>query len=83
MTVWCFLRLPETLADENRRPLQAGPVIEAFRIVVTNRVASGYAIGTGLIFGCLFGFLNSAQQIYQEIYGLGASFPSPSRAAPS
>ena len=31
MTVWCFLRLPETLADENRRPLRAGPVIEAFR----------------------------------------------------
>jgi len=75
MAAWCFLRLPETLAAENRRPLEPAPVLGAFRIVITNRVAFGYAIGTALIFGCLFGFLNSSQQIYQEIYGLGALFP--------
>lgn len=75
MTVWCFFRLPETLADENRRPLQTRPVIEAFRIVLTNRIAAAYAVSTGLIFGCLFGFLNSAQQIYQQVYDLGALFP--------
>jgi DHA1 family bicyclomycin/chloramphenicol resistance-like MFS transporter len=38
-------------------------------------VAFGYAISTALVFGCLFAFLNSAQQIYQEVYGLGALFP--------
>ena len=75
MTVWCSLRLPETLADEDRRELRFGPVLEAFRIVVSNRVASGYALGTGLIFGCLFAYLNSAQQIFQEHYHLGALFP--------
>jgi len=75
MAAWCYLRLPETLHEENRRPLQLRPILEAFRIVLTNRVAAGYAIGTGLTFGCLFGFLNSAQQIYQEQYGLGALFP--------
>jgi DHA1 family bicyclomycin/chloramphenicol resistance-like MFS transporter len=75
MTAWCLLRLPESLAEANRRPLQPAPVIDAFRLVITNRAAFGYAIGTALTFGCLFGFLNSAQQIYQEIYGLGALFP--------
>jgi DHA1 family bicyclomycin/chloramphenicol resistance-like MFS transporter len=75
MTVWCFLRLPETLADENRRPLKVRPVLDAFRIVVTNSVASGYAIGSGLVFGCMLGFLNSAQQIYQQTYGIGVLFP--------
>lgn len=75
MTIWCALRLPETLAKENRRSLQIGPVAEAFRIVVSNRIAAGYAVGTGLIFGCLFAFLNSVQQIYQGIYQLGALFP--------
>ncbi len=75
MTAWCFLRLPESLAEANRRPLQPARVIEAFHIVITSRAAFGYAIGTALTFGCLFGFLNSAQQIYQEIYGLGALFP--------
>jgi len=76
MAIWCYLRLPETLADENRRPLRIGPVAEAFVIVIGNRVAAGYAIGTGLVFGCLFGFLNSAQQIYQGTYGIGALFPA-------
>jgi DHA1 family bicyclomycin/chloramphenicol resistance-like MFS transporter len=53
----------------------------AFRIVLGNRVASGYAIATGLVFGCLFAFLNSAQQIYQEEYKLGALFPVAFSAA--
>lgn len=75
MSVWCLLRLPETLREENRRPLKPARVIEAFRIVIGNRTAFGYAIGTALTFGCLFGFLNSAQQVYQEIFGLGALFP--------
>lgn len=75
VTVWCFLRLPETLHAEDRRPLRVRPILDAFRIVVSNRVAAGYAVGTGLVFGCLFAFLNSAQQIYQEEYQLGALFP--------
>jgi DHA1 family bicyclomycin/chloramphenicol resistance-like MFS transporter len=75
MTIWCYQRLPETLLDENRRPLRLGPVVEAFATVIGNRVACGYAIGTGLLFGGLFGFLNSAQQIYQGTYGIGALFP--------
>ncbi|WP_224407605.1 multidrug effflux MFS transporter [Afifella sp. IM 167] len=73
--IWAGLRLPETLADENRRPLNARKVIEAFRIVLTNRQAFGYAFATALIFGGLFSFLNSSQQIYEEIFGLGAWFP--------
>jgi DHA1 family bicyclomycin/chloramphenicol resistance-like MFS transporter len=75
MTIWCGLRLPETLHEEDRRELRAGPIIAAFRIVLAERTAFGYAVGAGLIFGCLFAFLNSAQQIYQEEYGLGALFP--------
>jgi DHA1 family bicyclomycin/chloramphenicol resistance-like MFS transporter len=81
VSIWCFLRLPETLAAEDRRPLRVGPVLEAFRIVLGNSIASGYAIGTGLIFGCLFAFLNSAQQIYQQEYQLGALFPIAFSAA--
>ncbi len=75
MTVWCYLRLPETLAPEDKRELRLGPIVEAFRIVVSNRVAAGYALGAGLIFGCLFAYLNSAQQIFQNEYGLGPFFP--------
>lgn len=79
--IWCWLRLPETLRPENRRPLKPQPVFEAFKIVVTTRIAFTYAIATALVFGTLFGFLNSAQQVYQEIYGLGVMFPIAFSAA--
>jgi DHA1 family bicyclomycin/chloramphenicol resistance-like MFS transporter len=75
ITTWCWLRLPETLHEEDRRPLRAGPVLEAFRMVVTNRIAAAYALGTAIMFGCIFGYINSAQQIFQETYGIGVAFP--------
>ncbi|WP_051630530.1 multidrug effflux MFS transporter [Afifella pfennigii] len=75
MILWSAIRLPETLADEYRRPLSAGKVAEAFAIVLTNRQALGYTLATALIFGGLFSFLNSSQQIYVEIFDLGAWFP--------
>ncbi|WP_128291669.1 multidrug effflux MFS transporter [Afifella aestuarii] len=73
--LWSGMRLPETLADENRRPLNGRKVIEAFRIVLTNRQAFGYAFATALAFGGLFSYLNSSQQIFVEVFGLGPWFP--------
>ena len=72
--IWTVLRLPETLHPEDRRPLTVERVAHAFRIVVTNRVAFGYTIATALIFGVLFGFINQAEQLYTEVYGLGPAF---------
>ncbi|WP_206454441.1 multidrug effflux MFS transporter [Aurantimonas marina] len=74
VAVWTALRLPETLHPENRRELTAKRILEAFRIVLTNRVAFGYTVATALIFGVLFGFLNQAEQLYTEVYGLGPTF---------
>ncbi|WP_274426829.1 multidrug effflux MFS transporter [Chelativorans sp. YIM 93263] len=75
VTVWSLFRLPETLAPENRRMLSLKVVTESFRYVVTNRIAFCYALATTAIFGALFGFINSAQQIYVEIYDMGEWFP--------
>ncbi|MEN3793348.1 multidrug effflux MFS transporter [Fulvimarina sp. MAC3] len=72
--IWAFTRLPETLAPENRRELTGKRVFEAFRIVVTNRVAFGYTMATSLIFGVLFGFINQVEQIFTQTYELGPSF---------
>lgn len=74
-TLWAFLRLPETLAQERRRPFSAAAVLDGFRIVLTNRVALCYTIASTLVFGGLLGFINSAQQIYVGIYRLGVWFP--------
>jgi DHA1 family bicyclomycin/chloramphenicol resistance-like MFS transporter len=75
VTVWTSLRLPETLRPEYRRPFTPARIVEAFRIVLTNRLAISYTIAMSCIFGALFGFINSAQQIYVGIYDTGAMFP--------
>ncbi|MDX3924842.1 MAG: multidrug effflux MFS transporter [Shinella sp.] len=75
VATWMYFRLPETLHPEDVRSFTAKSILAAFRIVLTNRVALCYSIATTFIFGALFGFINSAQQIYVGIYGLGVYFP--------
>ena len=74
--LWSFLRLPETLAPENRRGLSASAILGGFRLVVGNRLAFWYAMAGTCLFGALFGFISTAQQIYVDIYGLGVWFPA-------
>ncbi|MCX8280327.1 multidrug effflux MFS transporter [Phyllobacterium sp. 0TCS1.6C] len=73
--LWVYIRLPETLDPADVRPFTLGSVARGFRIVLTNRPALCYALASAFIFGGLFGFINSAQQIYVGIYGLGVWFP--------
>src|SRR5690606_27098799 len=73
--IWAFIRLPETLPANHRRALTAKSVLGGFVIVLTNRVALFYMLGTSFILGALFGYINSAQQIFVDIDKLGALFP--------
>ncbi|HWV20626.1 MAG TPA: multidrug effflux MFS transporter [Devosia sp.] len=73
--LWTFYRLPETLPVEQRRPLSFTGILDSFRIVCTNRVAFFYGLAGMFLFGALFGFITSSQQIYVDIYGLGVYFP--------
>ena len=75
VAVWTAVRLPETLSAENRRPLTASSIWTSFAIVMTNRISLFYTLATAVVFGALFGFINSAQQVYVGIYGLGVWFP--------
>jgi DHA1 family bicyclomycin/chloramphenicol resistance-like MFS transporter len=72
---WIARRLPETLAKEDVRPFTASSVLAGFVIVLTNRVALCYTLASTFILGALFGFINSAQQVYVGVYQLGAMFP--------
>jgi len=73
--LWTWFRLPETLPEDQRRPLSIKAVFAGFRIVFTNRVAFSYGLAGMFLFGALFGFISSSQQIYVDIYGLGVYFP--------
>lgn len=72
---WTFMRLPETLAPADVRPFTVRSVAEGFRIVLTDRLALNYTLASTFIFGALFGFINSAQQIYTQVYDLGKLMP--------
>jgi DHA1 family bicyclomycin/chloramphenicol resistance-like MFS transporter len=72
---WSALRMPETLAPENRKSLAIPDVLAAFRQTVTNRQTLGYALAAGGVQGALFAFVFSSQQVFTEIFKLGHYFP--------
>lgn len=73
--VWFALRQPETLAPENRAPFTGRRIINTAQEIMKNRLALGYTVTAGLVSGAFIGYLNSAQQIFQEQYELGTLFP--------
>ena len=64
--LWTAMRLPETLHPSDRLPFSPARVAGAFRLTLTNRIAVGYMLAMALVLGSLFGFINSAQQIFAE-----------------
>ncbi|MDQ0316175.1 multidrug effflux MFS transporter [Amorphus orientalis] len=75
LLIWTGIRLPETCPPENRTVLSPAGIAKAFKAVVTTRQSVGYAVSLGFMFGVLIGYVSSAQQVYQQVYGLGAIFP--------
>lgn len=74
-SAWFTLRQPETLAAERRIPFSPSRVAAGFAAVVRIRSALGYTVAAGLVFGAFVGYLSTAQQVFQELYGLGSRFP--------
>ena len=75
LIVWVHFRLNETLATDSRKRLNITDTMNAFRLVLSTRRSIGYSLAQSLFFGSLFGFVNTAQQIYVGIYDVGAAFP--------
>lgn len=71
---WTLIKLPETLHPEDRVALAVAPVLAAFKECLTNRIAVGYTLASTLVLGGLFGFLNSAQQVFVDVLGAGKLF---------
>lgn len=72
---WFALRMPETLPPEKRIPFSLRRIISTSIEIIKIRPAIGYTVSIGLISGAFLGYLNSAQQIFQEHYTLGERFP--------
>ncbi|WP_237482402.1 multidrug effflux MFS transporter [Lichenibacterium dinghuense] len=63
---WVALRLPETLHPADRLPFAPRRIVQAYRLTLTDRTAVCYMMASTLVLGALFGFINSAQQIFAD-----------------
>lgn len=75
VAVWVWLRLPETLARENRTPLSLRTAVASYIHVCRNRISLGYMIASGFLFGAMFAFVAASEQIFAQQYALGPLFP--------
>jgi DHA1 family bicyclomycin/chloramphenicol resistance-like MFS transporter len=75
MALWVHLRLPESLSDENRQPIEVRTIAANMTRALVLPSVAGYVIGSALVFGALFGFINSSQQLITETFGAGEIFP--------
>ncbi len=73
--IWSALRLRESLKPADMRALDFGVIAEGFRLVVANRQAFFYGIVGAFMYGIISNVLNTAQQIFVDIFKLGAWFP--------
>ncbi len=72
---WVYFRLPESLAPENRQPIHLRTLAANMATALSKRSIIGYVIGSTLVFGALFGFINSSQQLISEGFNAPDLFP--------
>lgn len=66
--IWVMFKLPETQHPEDRKPIDVANVSAAFRTTLTSRIGVGYMLAMAFVLGGLFGFINSAQQIFVDVF---------------
>lgn len=74
IVLWIFLRLEETLPQAHRIPMTKKGFAEGFKEVIRNVPTVGYMISMGFFFGSFVGYLNSSQQIFQDLFQTGELF---------
>ncbi len=73
--IWVWVRLPETLDPANRQQIELPVIVRNMRVALINRASIGYVLGSAMLFGAVFGYVNSAQQLIGEHFGAGDAFP--------
>ncbi|MEM1384000.1 MAG: multidrug effflux MFS transporter [Pseudomonadota bacterium] len=72
---WYVIGVPETLDRAARRRLAVGPVLAAIKQVIADRQSALCIFAAVCIFTSFLTYLATAQQIFEEDYGLGPLFP--------
>jgi DHA1 family bicyclomycin/chloramphenicol resistance-like MFS transporter len=75
MGTWVYVRLPESLSPDNVQPIRPRTMAVNMARALSTPSVVGYVFGSALVFGALFGFINSSQQLITETFGAGEIFP--------
>ncbi len=75
VSVWVYIRLPETLHPEFRQRIDLRTIGRNMATTLTTRVSIGYVIGSAVILGAMWGYIQSSQQLVAEHFGAGTAFP--------
>ncbi|HRO03082.1 MAG TPA: MFS transporter, partial [Terricaulis sp.] len=73
--LWSLLRLPETLRPENATPFRPAAIAGAYRAALRERQFVGYMAATTFISAGLMGYITASEQLFVEVFHLGAAFP--------
>lgn len=68
VVIWAALGLPETLHPEDRRKVALHEIVQAARLVLSDRCSLGYTLASTFLFGSLLGFITSSQQIFADTF---------------
>ncbi len=74
VAAWVALRLDETHPAARRQHLDLRGLASAYARVLKTRVTCGYMIASGVVFGALFAFISSSEQIYSDVFDRRDSF---------
>ena len=74
MALWA-VRLPETLHEEHRQELRVGRVLQAAKLVVSNRQTVTYMLAMTALYGAFSSYLASSEIIFGETFGIPGAFP--------
>ncbi len=74
LLAWMRARLPETLPEARRTPLSFASAARSYWLALRHRVTLGYMTAAMFIFGSLFAFIATTEQIISEIYDAGEWF---------
>ncbi len=72
--LWTLFRLPYTLPSDMRQPLNVKHISRSYLSVIKTRIALGYMLASGFVFGALFAFIGASEQIFDDVFGKGERF---------
>jgi DHA1 family bicyclomycin/chloramphenicol resistance-like MFS transporter len=75
IAIWTAVRVPETLPAAHRVKLNAATIASDYFEFLKTRQSIGYTLASALLFGALFSYISTSEQIFVEIFKLGARFP--------